>query len=123
MHLIGAPRAQPFDQFVLWAGSNVTPKAQPPGRVGDCPRGAGAARGRSKKMRLRVDLTRSPRRRGMTAPCAKRMTGIDRFVARTIARFCLTGKMAHDDLVCPATSSRLQSSSTPLALCPLHAKP
>ena len=54
---------------------------------------------------------------------AKRTTGIDGFVARTIARFCLTGKMAHDDLVCPATSSRLQSSGTPLALCPLHAKP
>jgi len=35
----------------------------------------------------------------------------------------LTDKMAHDDLVCPAASSRLQSSGTPLALCPLHGKP
>ena len=44
-------------------------------------------------------------------------------VTRTIARFRLTGKMAHDDLVRPATGSRLQSSGTPLALCPLHTKP
>jgi hypothetical protein len=62
---------------------------------------------------LRVEFTRSLSRRGTTGICAKRTTGIAGFVARTIARFWLTGKMAHDDLVCPATSSRLQSSGTP----------
>jgi hypothetical protein len=68
-------------------------------------------------------LSHSPIRPAAPAICACRTTGIDGFVARTIARFYLTGKMAHDDLVCPATSSRLQSSGTPLALCFLHAKP
>src|ERR1700733_882838 len=72
---------------------------------------------------LRVSLTNASRRSRMTAICAHRTTGIDGFVARTIARSCLTGKMAHDDLVRPATGSRLQSSGTPLALCPLHTKP
>ena len=61
-------------------------------------------------------LTRSASCRRMAAICAYRTTGIDGFVARTIARSCLTDKMAHDDLVFPANSSRLQSSGTPLAL-------
>jgi hypothetical protein len=34
-------------------------------------------------------------------------------VTRTLARIRLSGKMAHDDLVCPAISSRLRSSGTP----------
>ena len=62
---------------------------------------------------LRVDLTPSPSHRRMAAICAYRTTEIDDFVANTTARFRLTGKIAHDDLVRPATGSRLQSSGTP----------
>jgi hypothetical protein len=52
-------------------------------------------------------MMRSPSRPATTANCAKRPTRIDGFVARTIARFCLKGKIAHDDLVCLTAGSCL----------------
>jgi hypothetical protein len=43
-------------------------------------------------------------------------------VTRTIARLRLTGKMTHDDLVCPPPVPSSDHPACRLALCPLHAQ-
>ena len=44
------------------------------------------------------------------------------FVMGTIARFGLTGKMAHDDFVCPPSVSARDHPARRLALCAFHAQ-
>src|SRR5271166_3746022 len=43
-------------------------------------------------------------------------------VTRTVARIRLTGKMAHDDLVCPPPVSARDHPARRLALCAFHAQ-
>src|SRR5271170_4458368 len=50
------------------------------------------------------------------------MSSHNGLVTRTIARIRLTGKMAHDDLVCPPPVSACDYPARRLALSPFHAQ-
>jgi len=66
---------------------------------------------------LRVDFTDPPSRPGTTAIGANRTTGIDGFVARTIARFCWRVRWR---LTISFARPPVRACGHP-ALCPIHA--